>query len=256
VAANLQAQISGKQGNFLKHLKGDFVNGNVRVRSLPGQPAIPAFHPALPGDGCDQHCVASQAVRAFGQTARLVRKGPQLAGFLAFGKVSGRHNWIRRPTKSRKSPADTREIPVFGRQWAETRFDQHCKAGRRWPVQRHSVEAPQLPETPWSHVLPLNHAREISISLHPSTQGRFAAPWHPRSGLEISLSACTEPWRIAPWSKRGQGSRRHGTPFAGVTSKRLLQQYRRRADAGPRNSRNSNVRRHISEYFRSTVRGA
>ena len=27
-------------------------------------------------------------------------------------------------------------------------------------------------------VLPLNHAREISLSLHPSTEGLFAAPTH------------------------------------------------------------------------------
>jgi hypothetical protein len=31
--------------------------------------------------------------------------------------------------------------------------------------------------------LPVDHAREISLSPHPSTEGRFAAPWHPRAGL-------------------------------------------------------------------------
>jgi hypothetical protein len=56
----------------------------------------------------------SQAVRAFGRIARSAEKGPQLAGFLAFGKVSEWHIGPRGPPKSRKSPADTREIPVFG----------------------------------------------------------------------------------------------------------------------------------------------
>ncbi|MEA2950933.1 MAG: hypothetical protein QOJ96_453 [Alphaproteobacteria bacterium] len=36
-------------------------------------------------------------------------------------------------------------------------------------------------------VLPQNHAREISFSLHPSTEVRFAAPRDPRAGLGAFL---------------------------------------------------------------------
>jgi hypothetical protein len=43
--------------------------------------------------------------------------------------------------------------------------------------------SPQAPRGPTVSILSLNHAREISLSLHPSTGGRFAAPRHPRAGL-------------------------------------------------------------------------
>jgi len=51
------------------------------------------------------------------------------------------------------------------------------------PFHRHPGRASKLPGTPWSPVLPVNHAREISLSLHPSPKRRFVAPWHPRAGL-------------------------------------------------------------------------
>ncbi|MDB5617861.1 hypothetical protein [Tardiphaga sp.] len=41
----------------------------------------------------------SQAFRAFGQTAPLAEKGPHLAGFRTFGKVSEWRNGLREPPK-------------------------------------------------------------------------------------------------------------------------------------------------------------
>ena len=58
-----------------------------------------------------------------------------------------------------------------------------------------SLHAPL--KTPWSGVLPLNSARETSLSLRPSTKGRIAAPWHPRAGLGAFRSTCTEPRNAA-----------------------------------------------------------
>lgn len=62
-----------------------------------------------------------------------------------------------------------------------------------------------LPETPWptlrrldaASVLPLDYARETSLSLHPSTEGRFVALGTPEQRLEPSRSTCTEPWKTA-----------------------------------------------------------
>jgi hypothetical protein len=40
-----KADIEANEAEFAQHFKGAFSIGNVRVRSLPGQPAIPAFGP-------------------------------------------------------------------------------------------------------------------------------------------------------------------------------------------------------------------
>jgi hypothetical protein len=73
-------------------------------------------------------CRPSQPVRTFAWTARLAEKGPHLAGFRTFGKVSGWRNRPRAPPNSRKSPADSFDIPVFLR--VETGFD-HTAARER-----------------------------------------------------------------------------------------------------------------------------
>ena len=39
-------EFRGKEGKFPRHFNGIFPIGNVRVRSLPGQPATPAFRQA------------------------------------------------------------------------------------------------------------------------------------------------------------------------------------------------------------------
>jgi hypothetical protein len=42
-------------------------------------------------------------------------------------------------------------------------------------------------------VLPLNHGREISLSLHPSTKGLLRPLTH-KQDVENPLSTCTAPW--------------------------------------------------------------
>ena len=43
-------------------------------------------------------------------------------------------------------------------------------------------------------VFPLNRARAMSLSLHPSTEGLSTPLGTHEQDLEISLSTCTEPW--------------------------------------------------------------
>jgi hypothetical protein len=72
----------------------------------------------------------SQLVRTFAYTARSAEKSPHLAGFRTFGKVSGWRNRPRAPPNSRKSPADSFDIPVFGSLRVETGFDHTAARGR------------------------------------------------------------------------------------------------------------------------------
>ena len=69
----------------------------------------------------------SQAVRACGIVGRRAEKGPQLGGFRAIGEVPGPRNSRSRPPNSKKSPADSFEIPVLGSLRSETGFDRHCR---------------------------------------------------------------------------------------------------------------------------------
>ena len=45
------------------------------------------------------------------------------------------------------------------------------------------LPAERMRSAPIVSVLPLNHAREISLFLHPSIEGRFDAHRHPRAGF-------------------------------------------------------------------------
>jgi hypothetical protein len=81
------------------------------------------------GDGCDQHCVASQAVLKQEIEPLKREKSPLLAGFCNFAPVSELPNWRTRRPFREKSPATTANIPVFGRLSLETRFDLHCVRG-------------------------------------------------------------------------------------------------------------------------------
>ena len=77
------------------------------------------------------------------------------------------------------------------------------------PSKRLAVSSPHgrslhAPRDPMVIVLPLNHAQETSLSLHPSTQGRFAAPRDPRGS-----SGRSTPRRGPPSSPRP-----HGQPCA------------------------------------------
>ena len=56
-----------------------------------------------------------------------------------------------------------------------------------------SGKPPSSPETSMVSVLPLNHAREISLSLHPSTKGLLRPLTH-KQDVENPLSTCTAPW--------------------------------------------------------------
>jgi hypothetical protein len=81
----------------------------------------------LPGDGCDQHCVASQAFR---RSARLPKKreiGPEIPAFRPFDFVSGLPNRLLPGANRRKSPAKPPNIPVLQRLSAETGLDHDCR---------------------------------------------------------------------------------------------------------------------------------
>jgi hypothetical protein len=78
------------------------------------------------GDGRDQHCVASQAVRKPEKVSLKGEKGPLLGGFGNSAPVSELPNRKTCRLFREKSPATTANIPIFGRLSLETRFDSHC----------------------------------------------------------------------------------------------------------------------------------
>jgi hypothetical protein len=80
----------------------------------------------LRGDGCDQHCVASQAVRKPEKVPLKGEKGPLLAGFCNFVPVSELPNRRTHRPFREKSPVTSANIPVFRRLSLETGFDLHC----------------------------------------------------------------------------------------------------------------------------------
>ena len=69
----------------------------------------------LPGDGCDQHCVASQAVRISENFLLSWQKGPPTAGFSNCQKspVAPFSNFLGE--NSQKSLAEFNKTPVFWR---------------------------------------------------------------------------------------------------------------------------------------------
>jgi hypothetical protein len=81
----------------------------------------------LGGDGCDQHCVASQAFERSARLSKRRENRPGIRAFRVFGFVS------RRPTRQswaancRKSPATTGKIPVLQRRRVETWRDHDCR---------------------------------------------------------------------------------------------------------------------------------
>jgi len=97
-AKSLQPQISRKVRKFPRHFKGHFSIGNVQVRILRGQPAIPAFS----------------------QAPLHSREWAGNPGFRAFDFVSGLP--VRRSSDGirRKSPVLSPGIPVLRRLSAET----------------------------------------------------------------------------------------------------------------------------------------
>ena len=106
-----------------QRFKGFAAVGSLTVRipvgrgSAPqGQSAISKFESSRP----------SQAVRAFDHGPQLADKGPRLAGFRVFGKVSRQRNRPWAPPNSRKSLADCFKIPVLALLRLESRFDRHC----------------------------------------------------------------------------------------------------------------------------------
>src|SRR4029079_8040242 len=58
----------------------------------------------------------------------------------------------------------------------------------RVPVQRYSRGLHTRPENPTVTVLPVKHAREISLSLHPASQGFFAPTPHVVENPGLPLS--------------------------------------------------------------------
>jgi hypothetical protein len=74
----------------------------------------------LAGDWCDQHCVASHAVRLLGLPPCLRKKRPPTAGFPASAPVSALPFCGFDCSWCRKSPVQFANIPVLGRLWPET----------------------------------------------------------------------------------------------------------------------------------------
>src|SRR5207244_8010649 len=81
----------------------------------------------LPGDRCDLHCVASQAVRRSAKPPKKLEIGPEMPALCAFDLVSRLPIRQSRGAYCRKSPAATANIPVFRRLPVETRCDHDCR---------------------------------------------------------------------------------------------------------------------------------
>ena len=105
---SLQPQFRGKMRKFPRHFKGHFSIGNVQVRILPSQPAIPAI----------------------GQASRETRKR---AGNPGFSRIhfrlwtSGWPSWRR---KSTKVSGHLREYSRFRETMGGDRFDHDCRPTR------------------------------------------------------------------------------------------------------------------------------
>jgi hypothetical protein len=94
--------------------------GNARVRILSLQPSSPRQPVSCPVS---------------------LRKARNWRAFMQSSEVSRWRNWPRGPFNSRKSLANTGEIPVFGSQQAETGFDTHCRTGAAVACHKTSVRA-------------------------------------------------------------------------------------------------------------------
>jgi hypothetical protein len=81
----------------------------------------------LTGDGCEQHCVASQPIPGLEVPPLQEQKSPLLAGFCNSALVSKLPKWRTRRPFRQKSPANTANIPVLGRQRPESWFDRDCR---------------------------------------------------------------------------------------------------------------------------------
>jgi hypothetical protein len=79
------------------------------------------------GDGRDQHCNASQAFPRSEVLPLKDQKSPLLAAFCNSAPVSELPNSQARMPFWQKSPANTANIPVLGRQRPETWFDRDCR---------------------------------------------------------------------------------------------------------------------------------
>jgi hypothetical protein len=82
-----------------------------------------------------------------------------------------------------QSLARPEAFPLHLHRTVEDRYGR--SSATRW-------KPPSSPETPMVTVLPMKHAREISLSLHPSIKGRFAVP----SALKSRPRAFRCPCRI------------------------------------------------------------
>ena len=76
------------------------------------------------GDGRDQHCIASQAVRPSCQYPEGWEKGPPTAGFCIWPPVSRLPFRLFGGPNRRKSPAVFENIPVFRRLRPQTWFER------------------------------------------------------------------------------------------------------------------------------------
>jgi hypothetical protein len=116
----------------------------------------------LRGDGCDQHCVASQAVRRPDEWFLIIAEKPANGGLLQSADRLQTPDLTGYGAQSTKVSGDSLKYPFFERWRLETGFDLHCVVELAVECSNSPPEAGQL-ESPTHTAAPASRYKTSQI---------------------------------------------------------------------------------------------